>query len=91
MYSAPELFFFAKNKALTVQQAYDHEDLAELFHLPLSQEAFLQLQNVQALVDSIIFEDEQDLWAYQWGSSLFDSTKVYKIMIGHSEIHPVYK
>jgi hypothetical protein len=34
--SAPELFSFAINKLITVQGAFNHEEIATLFQLPLS-------------------------------------------------------
>jgi len=34
---------------------------------------------------------EENRWGYSWGSNIFASTKVYKILIGHSEIHPAFK
>lgn len=37
---APELLSFAKNKMISAELAFEHEDLAELFQLPLSQMAF---------------------------------------------------
>lgn len=38
---APELFPFAKNKQITVHNAFIEEDFTDLFILPLSQPAFL--------------------------------------------------
>jgi hypothetical protein len=40
----PELFSFAKNKMLSLQQAATAEPFDHLFHLPLSEEAFFQME-----------------------------------------------
>jgi hypothetical protein len=37
-----ELFSFVRNTKLSVQSILAEEDLSDLFHLPLSEEAFLQ-------------------------------------------------
>lgn len=44
----PELFSFAKNKTITVSMAKATNNLHELFHLPLSQEAFAQFIHLQS-------------------------------------------
>lgn len=35
--------------------------------------------------------DGKDKWMYSWGSSFFASAKVYKILVGHSDVHISYK
>jgi hypothetical protein len=49
------------------------------------------MQNAQEMIDSLTLNDENDKWIYNWGSSIFASAKVYKILVGHSGIHPTYK
>jgi len=88
---APELFSFAKNKMISVQKAFNHDDFSDLFQLPLSQAAFLQLHGIQQLIDDRPLSDNNDKWNYIWGSNIFASAKVYKLLIGHQEIHPVFK
>lgn len=89
--SMPELFSFAVNKLTTVQEAFNQDDLTDPFQLPLSQIAFEKMQNVQHLIEASTLNDENDKWIYSWGSSIFASAKVYKILVGHSDIHPTYK
>ena len=89
--SAPELFSFAKNKLISVQKAFSQEAFSDLFQLPLSQPAFLQLQDIQHLIESMPLSDNNDSWLYSWGSNIFASAKVYKILVGHTEIHPTFK
>lgn len=89
--AAPELLSFAKNKMISIQKAFDHVDFADLFQLPLSQAAFQQMQGIQQLIEDRPLSDSYDKWSYIWGSNIFASTKVYKLLLGHHEIHPIFK
>jgi hypothetical protein len=51
----------------------------------------LQLQNVQQIMESIVLSNDKDKWIYSWGSDCFVSSKVYRLLVGHSVLHPVYK
>jgi hypothetical protein len=42
----PELHSYAKNRKITAKQAMNTEDLTHLFHLPISETAFSQLQQM---------------------------------------------
>jgi hypothetical protein len=44
--AAPELYSFAKNKKISVQRFRETQGNSGLFHLPLSEQAHLQLQQV---------------------------------------------
>jgi hypothetical protein len=88
---APEFFSFAKNKMISIRKAFDHDDFADLFQLPLSQFAFQQMQGIQQLIEDRSLFDSYDNWGYIWGSNNFASTKVYKLLLGHQEVHPVLK
>ena len=88
---APELFSYAKNKSISVQRAFSIDDFSSLFQLPLSQAVFLQMQDIQQLIVNRPLSYNNDRWAYSWGSNNFASTKVYKLLMGHSEIHPAFK
>ena len=89
--SFPELFSFALNKQISVKKALDCGDLTSLFQLPLSQTAFVQLMNVQQVVDNLVLSDDKDKWTFCWGSDYFVPSKVYRLLIGHSTLDPVYK
>jgi hypothetical protein len=43
------LSFLCKNTNLTVHNAISLENLKDLFHLPLSQEAFLELEELEVI------------------------------------------
>lgn len=89
--SIPELFSYAKDKLITVKGAMSQGDFTNLFQLPLSQIAFEQMQNVQQLVETFPQSEENDKWSYSWGSGIFHSSMVYRVLVGHSVIHPTYK
>lgn len=42
----PELFSFAKSKTISVAAAWEHDDLTQLLHLPISETTYSQLQLV---------------------------------------------
>jgi hypothetical protein len=75
----------------SVQRAFNADDTSDLFHLPLSHIAFDQLQVLQQRIIHRPLSDQDDSWIYAWGSNIYASTKVYKLLIGHSELHPVFK
>lgn len=89
--TVPELFSFASNKLITVKKAFSTEDISTLFQLPLSLTAYAQLQHVQQLMGPQTLNDENDRWTYSWGSGLFSSAKVYRILVGHSPPHPILR
>lgn len=65
--------------------AFSLHILTEMFNLTLSQIAFDQMQTLQQIMEEISLEAEEDIWAYNWGSNKFSSSKMYKKLIGH---HP---
>jgi hypothetical protein len=68
----PELYSYAKNKRLKVSDACQFTELHELFHLPLSIEAYQQLHELSLLLNDLnILEGSHDTWSYIWNSSLF--------------------
>lgn len=89
--AVPELFSFAKNKLISVHKALSEAEFTELFQLPLSQPTFLQLQNIQPVLDNMVISDDTDRSSYSWGTNVFASTKVYRVLFGHSIIHPTLK
>lgn len=87
----PELHSFAKDRRITLHKVKQMTDLYLLFHLPLSVEAFAQLQALQLELEGITLTHEMDWWTYIWGSHIYTSARAYKYLIGHTEIHPVFK
>ena len=86
----PQLHSFAKKEQVTVAQAKDLEQLHELFHLPLSEQAYQQYILLSTELDNIHIQMDQDIWTYIWGSSVYSSRKVYKALSGHMLVHPAF-
>lgn len=62
----------------TIMQAKETTQLQDMFHLPLSEQAFTQFQLLSAELQEQGTSDGQDTWTYNWGSSRFSSQKIYK-------------
>ena len=76
--AAPELFSFASNRLITIQKAFSSGDFASLLQLPISQMAFAQMEEIQAVMLSRPLDEDNDKWVYEWGSSAFASSKIYR-------------
>ena len=87
----PEVSSFAKKKHITFAEGKMQIPLHGLFHLPLSQQAHLQLLQLQEELERVQLSDLPDKWTYIWNSNRFSVSKAYKHMSGHLVLHPVYK
>lgn len=67
----PELCFFAKNKSLSIHVVKQMVQLEQMFHLPLSPKAYDQLNGFLVKIENTANSDDQDVWSYIWGKSLF--------------------
>ena len=56
----PQLFSFAKNKYITVSKFFALQQPQIAFNLPLSAEAFEQLQLIQSFVEHFPLTDQKD-------------------------------
>lgn len=90
----PHLFSYARNTEILVHNALQIEYLEDLFHLPLSVQAyeqFLQLEDIRAELRNSNFTGYNDTWSYIWGSKKFSSEKAYRAMIGIRIIPPHFQ
>ncbi|WVZ51719.1 hypothetical protein U9M48_002834, partial [Paspalum notatum var. saurae] len=78
----------ARDRAISVNQGW-HIDLLDVFHLPMSEEAFEQLQAFYDDLQELTLD--HDRWSYIWNSNNFTSSKAYKHMTGHRPTHPAFK
>jgi len=74
----PELYSFAKNKSISLSKALGTVTFHDLFILPVSIEAYNQLQDFQLELSEILLNDENDRWTYIWGNNQFSFAKAYK-------------
>lgn len=64
------------------------EDLSELYHLPLSKEAYTQFQEMEELILSLQLTDSHDVWQSLAGDLYFKLSKVYQILVGETHVIP---
>jgi ssDNA-specific exonuclease RecJ len=78
---------FARNRNTLVQEIMEDVDLDELFTLPLSQEAFEEMVQLQEEVQNINTNaDERDSWCQTWGKN-FTSKKFYSLIYSMVDAH----
>jgi hypothetical protein len=87
----PELYSYTRSPAITLLAAKNSPSIESLFSLPISIEAFGQLQLLNNAVNAISVSEENDSWSYIWGSHNYSSKKVYHHLKGSSNAHPVFK
>jgi hypothetical protein len=76
----PELFSFVREQNLPANSFLsmaDASDMADLFHLPLSSQAYAQFQQLNAIIADTPLQQSNDTWSYIWGSNIFASSKAY--------------
>ena len=65
--------------------------LSDLFNLPVSVEAYNQMQELQFELSTLVLDTMNDNWTYIWSSSQFSSSKAYRILTGHTQVDPIFK
>lgn len=79
------------NQSIYVAKVKSNESLQSLFHLPLSEEAYPQFIILQELLGMVQSTEEKDIRGFIWGSTYFSSSKVYKQLSEHSQVHVAYR
>jgi hypothetical protein len=86
-----QLFSFAKVTNISVCRAAAISNINQLFNLPISTEAYQQLLVLAHDLADISLEQEQDdVWTYSWGSTIYMPMKAYKVSIGPRQVHPCF-
>jgi predicted transposase YbfD/YdcC len=86
-----ELFSFAKEVDIFVQDFLSSLDMSDLFYLPLSIEAHDQFQQLVTSLHDVQLHQENDRWSYIWGSAAFTSSQAYSHLMGTVQVSPVYR
>jgi hypothetical protein len=84
-----ELWSFASCKDITIQQARMAAS-HEMFHTPLSAEAFVQFQALNGLLFNLPHNNQRDKWLCNASSSLFSSQNIYSHLMGNQWTHPIF-
>lgn len=85
----PQLHSFSINSEISVQQFCETSDRTEHFHLPLSTEAFNQLNLLESLIPQLT-HTAKDQWSHG-GHQNYSSIQIYNSLITNTEEHPVFK
>jgi hypothetical protein len=87
----PRLMSFVKKITASVSEVMQAEDLDTIFFLPLSTEAFDDLQNLQVQLQNMSYDDSNsDRWLPIWGSR-YTSRRFYRQVFQQEEAHPIFK
>jgi hypothetical protein len=81
----PHLASFAKRTDVSVSKVLHMDFLQDMFHLPLSQQAYTEFEELEILCENAQVRVQQNLpdnWHYIWGSDSFSTTKAYNFLIG---------
>jgi len=82
----PRLASFARNRGASVLEIMEAIDLDSLFLLPLSQQAFEELETLQAQLQDIPY----DRWIPVWGNT-YTSQRFYSQVFKNMDTHPIFK
>lgn len=80
------MFYYAKDAWVTMSVVASTPVLHELFHLPLSIEAYDQFLAFSALIQGLQLQLDPNIWTYAWGGNAFASSKAYRSLIGHRQV-----
>jgi hypothetical protein len=58
----PQLFSFTLMENITLSSVLQHENLHDIFQLPLSEEAYMQYCEVSVLIQSVQDNTDNDKW-----------------------------
>jgi hypothetical protein len=87
----PQLFSFAKSPFISVNKTRAIPDVRQLFHLPISQDAFEHLLTLAEDLNALPTSDQQPIWTYYWGTPMFSPNKAYKQLISSRQVDPCSK
>jgi hypothetical protein len=86
----PRLFSYVLEENWSAQRVYASNDLSELFHRPISAQAFQELEQLKLLMDRHPLSDQEDSWTYVWGGK-YSAAKFYAEIHKHIQVPGVYK
>ena len=84
------LFSYVKDPWVTVYEVFQSQDMINMFHLPLSAQAYQELLTVQDLMASCRREEEQtDTWFWQGTCNAFKPKLFYSFMHSNMSFNPL--
>jgi hypothetical protein len=89
--SYPHLHSLTNNENITLQSVLQLNELQELFHLPLSDEAYTQFCDLNIYLHAMQANNDANQCKYIWGNGQYKATKAYNHLIGSQPVHPAFK
>jgi hypothetical protein len=91
--SYDRLFSFALNKDISIREALHTEDLFSLFWLPLSDQAFQELQSIQQLIVQLRSQPRPhtDIWKCSLNNGRYTSSSYYQFLFEGINAEPIFK
>lgn len=86
----PELASFSTCPNATLKEIKESNSLIQHFHLPLSQQAYMQFQDLYDILAHAQQNQGNDQWIFNGANSTFSSLKIYKQIIGQRAVHPAF-
>ena len=74
----PRAFSFARDQDMSVKKLLSSTSLRNIFHLPLSIEARLEVTKMQLATAVVASTEGIDTWSCVWGGSEFKASKFYE-------------
>jgi hypothetical protein len=87
----PELHSFAINQDISLAAVRNEVAIQEIFHLPLSEEAYSHFCELKVFMNLLPESQHRDTWKYIWGGKEYSSQKAYRHLIGSSAMHPAFR
>lgn len=87
----PHLHSFSKNLHISIQSIWNLEDLTSHFHLPLSEEAYGEFQDLTSLLEELELNDNSDLWHFPLGAASYKVATAYRLLSGSYNPLPAIK
>lgn len=76
----PRLFSYAMNGNISVREMLLEEDRTQFFHLPMSPQAFQELQVLEGVISQVHLDpDVHDVWNTVWKDGIYTSSRYYQI------------
>jgi hypothetical protein len=86
----PRIFSYVLDDKLTAEEVYAIDDITQLFHLPLSSQAYEELQELSFQMRRNPLSVGNDSWVYVWGST-YTASKYYKHIYEHIQVIGLYR
>jgi hypothetical protein len=78
------------NENMSAAMVYGKEEITDLFYLPLSFQAFAELEELKEIMAANPITSKWDTWSFCWGSK-YTAAKFYNHIHAHIQVSSVYR